>query len=145
MGTANTLCNKCLTYYPEGTEHVCDPTSVPPAALPLASALEPATPPVVAPTAPSAPPATTLAPIAESVSSASSDGSTAAYYEFPADAQELIDLIEHKAMGFNQGNIFKAAYRLGEKDGVSIIYDLNKIIYFANRMKVQAIKMGATS
>ena len=145
MGTANTLCNKCLTYYPEGTEHVCDTnTSVTTEVLPNALVL----PPVVAPTDPSAPPATPVlpvAPIAESVSSDSSDGSTAAYYEFPAYAQELIDLIEHKAMGFNQGNIFKAAYRLGEKDGVSIIYDLNKIIYFANRMKAQAIKMGATS
>ena len=55
------------------------------------------------------------------------------YYELPEWATELGDLIEYRSMNFNIGNIFKAAYRLGEKDGTSIEYDLNKIIYFAER------------
>lgn len=63
-----------------------------------------------------------------------SDGGSTSYYELPEFATELQHLIEHKRMGFAQGNIFKAAYRLGEKDGVSIRYDLNKIIRFANFM-----------
>ncbi len=36
-------------------------------------------------------------------------------------------------MEFGIGNIFKACYRLGEKDGTSARYDLNKIIFFAQR------------
>lgn len=55
------------------------------------------------------------------------------YYVLPKGASELGDLIEYKAMNFNVGNIFKAAYRLGEKDGTTPEYDLNKIIYFAQR------------
>ncbi|WP_457660104.1 hypothetical protein [Sinorhizobium medicae] len=38
-------------------------------------------------------------------------------------------LIEHKRMEFGVGNIFKACYRLGEKDGTSKHFDLNKIIF----------------
>ncbi|WP_179295903.1 hypothetical protein [Mesorhizobium sp. WSM4312] len=44
-----------------------------------------------------------------------------------------MDLIEHKRMGFSIGNIFKACYRLGSKDGTTRAYDLRKIIYFAQR------------
>ena len=51
----------------------------------------------------------------------------------PEGARELGDLIEHKNMNFNVGNIFKAAYRLGDKKGTTRIYDLEKIIWFAER------------
>jgi len=64
-----------------------------------------------------------------------SDGGATDYYQLPAGAKELNDLIEFKGMSFALGNIFKAAYRFGEKDGASRIYDLNKIIFFANRLK----------
>ena len=60
-------------------------------------------------------------------------GGSSSYYELPEDARELGDLIEHKRMNFNVGNIFKAAYRLGDKPGVDELYDLNKIVWFANR------------
>ena len=63
-----------------------------------------------------------------------SDGRSTSYYEIPEDTYEIQDLIEHKGMSFAQGNIFKAAYRLGGKAGSSIEYDLNKIIWFAERM-----------
>lgn len=62
-----------------------------------------------------------------------SDGGSTSYYDFPEGAKTLMDLIEHRNMGFAQGNIFKAAYRLGRKAGVDDRYDLNKIIYFAQR------------
>lgn len=55
------------------------------------------------------------------------------YYAVPSGAVTLNDLVEHKDMNFAIGNIFKACYRLGDKDGVSKEYDLNKIIYYANR------------
>lgn len=64
-----------------------------------------------------------------------SDGGSTSYYELPAGATELNDLIEHKGMSFALGNIFKACYRFGEKDAASRLYDLNKIIYFAERLK----------
>ena len=64
-----------------------------------------------------------------------SDGGSTSYYELPAGATELNDLIEHKGMSFALGNIFKACYRFGEKDAASRMYDLNKIIYFAERLK----------
>ena len=60
-------------------------------------------------------------------------GWSSTYYEIPEGAQELGDLIEHKKMNFNVGNIFKAAYRLGDKEGTSRLYDLNKIKWFVER------------
>ncbi|MGH0328704.1 hypothetical protein [Sinorhizobium meliloti] len=62
-----------------------------------------------------------------------SDGGSSSYYLIPNGARDLLDLIEHKRMEFGIGNIFKACYRLGEKDGTSKRYDLNKIIFFAQR------------
>lgn len=55
------------------------------------------------------------------------------YYRLPKGATEIQDLIEHKKMPFSIGNIFKACYRIGEKPSVSREYDLEKIIWFANR------------
>ena len=55
------------------------------------------------------------------------------YYELPEGAEELQDLIEYKDMNFALGNIFKAVYRLGQKPDNDRHYDLEKIIWFANR------------
>lgn len=66
-----------------------------------------------------------------------SDGGSTSYYQLPSDAKELLDLIEHRKMNFSIGNIFKACYRLGSKEGVDDIYDLNKIIFFAEREKAR--------
>lgn len=63
-----------------------------------------------------------------------SDGKATEYYDFPEGATTLNDIIEYKNMSFARGNIFKAAYRLGEKSGIDDEYDLNKIIYYAERM-----------
>lgn len=63
-----------------------------------------------------------------------SDGGATSYYDFPEGCTTLNDIIEFKKMNFARGNIFKAAYRLDEKDGTDSIYDLKKIIYFANRL-----------
>ncbi|WP_235817675.1 hypothetical protein [Brucella cytisi] len=71
----------------------------------------------------------------DSQGAGSSDGGSTSYYELPPQATELNDLIEHKGMSFALGNIFKACYRFGEKDAASRMYDLNKIIYFAERLK----------
>jgi len=62
-----------------------------------------------------------------------SDGSSTSYYKIPPFANDLIDLIEHKNMNFAVGNIFKACYRLGQKEGNDDAYDIRKIIFFAER------------
>ena len=60
-----------------------------------------------------------------------STGSSTDYYVIPEWCTELRHLIQHKNMNFDVGNIFKAAYRLGEKEGIDHEYDLMKIIFFA--------------
>lgn len=63
-----------------------------------------------------------------------SDGGPSEYYDFPKECTTLNDLIEFKDMSFAQGNIFKATYRLGNKEGISLEYDLKKIKYYVDRM-----------
>lgn len=67
------------------------------------------------------------------ISQGRSDGSSTDYYKIPVGSTDLIDLIEHKNMNFAIGNIFKACYRLGQKEGNDDAYDLRKIIFFAER------------
>lgn len=81
----------------------------------------------------SPPPPATNSPI-------SSDGGATSYYDLPPGAVTLNDLIEHKQMSFARGNIFKACYRLGEKDSATEAYDLRKIIYFAERLLARVSK-----
>jgi len=56
-----------------------------------------------------------------------SDGGSTSYYELPAHATELRHLIAYKSMSFARGDLFKACYRLGEKQGTDTLYDLNKM------------------
>lgn len=59
-----------------------------------------------------------------------SDGTSTDYYTLPEHATELRHLMSHKGMSASRANIFKACYRLGEKEGVDALYDLNKIKFF---------------
>ena len=61
-----------------------------------------------------------------------SDGGSSSYYELPVGATELDDLIVEKDMPWHVANIFKACYRLGEKNDVE--YEINKIKWFASRL-----------
>lgn len=60
----------------------------------------------------------------------SSDGLSTSYYALPAHAKELRHLISYKGMSKSRGDIFKACYRLGEKAGTDVMYDLNKMKFF---------------
>ena len=60
-----------------------------------------------------------------------SDGSTADYYELPKDAKELQDLISHKNMNAQIGEIFRACYRYGEVAHSEMLRDAKKIKYYA--------------
>lgn len=62
-----------------------------------------------------------------------SDGGSSEYYQIPPGAKEIQDLVEHRNMNFAVGNIFKAAYRLGKKAGNDDLYEIRKIIWYANR------------
>ncbi len=59
-----------------------------------------------------------------------SDGLSTSYYKIPDHATELRHLISHKGMSKSRGDIFKACYRLGEKEGTDTLYDLNKMKFF---------------
>ena len=59
-----------------------------------------------------------------------SEGGSTLYYTLPSHATELRHLISHKGMSKSRGDIFKACYRLGEKEGVDVGYDLNKMKFF---------------
>ena len=58
------------------------------------------------------------------------DGSTASYYELPAGAQELQDLISYKNMNAQIGEIFRAAYRYGQSSHSDQLRDAKKIKFY---------------
>lgn len=59
-----------------------------------------------------------------------SDGSTADYYELPAGATELQDLISHRDMNAQLGEIFRAAYRYGMASHSGKLRDAKKIKFY---------------
>ena len=64
-------------------------------------------------------------------SKTTSDGSTAKYYVLPKDANELQDLISHKDMNAQIGEIFRSCYRYGEVSHSAKIRDAKKIKFYA--------------
>lgn len=76
----------------------------------------------------------------ESYNKIKSDGGPSAYYDFPAGAKTLNDLLEHKGdtqwLGdtFHLANVVKAAWRWGDKEGTSKAYDARKLIYSGCRL-----------
>jgi len=70
-----------------------------------------------------------------SVKPVKSDGGSSSYYFLPKWATELRHVISYKGMSFARGNIFKACYRLGEKDGTDIKYDINKMRLFLDDLE----------
>lgn len=69
-----------------------------------------------------------------------SDGGASTYYDFPAGALTLNDLLEYKGdkqwLGdsFHLSNVVKAAWRWGDKEGTSKAYDSRKLIYSGARL-----------
>ena len=73
-----------------------------------------------------APVVATASPPAVSVS----DGSTASYYELPAGATELQDLISFKDMNAQMGEIFRGTYRYGQASHSDRLRDAKKIKFY---------------
>jgi len=65
------------------------------------------------------------------MSNLKSDGSTASYYELPPDAKELQDLISHRDMNAQIGEIFRACYRYGMASHSDKLRDAKKILFYA--------------
>lgn len=53
----------------------------------------------------------------------------------PQHVTELRHLISYFSMSKSRGDVYKACYRLGTKEGVDEQYDLNKIIFFIQDLK----------
>ena len=60
-----------------------------------------------------------------------SDGSTADYYQLPAGATELQDLISHRNMNAQDGEIFRAIYRKGRASHSDELRDARKVLFYA--------------
>lgn len=60
-----------------------------------------------------------------------SNGSTASYYQLPANAKELQDLISHRNMNSQIGEIFRACYRMGRAAHSDELRDARKILFYA--------------
>ena len=59
-----------------------------------------------------------------------SDGSSADYYVFPSRAKELQDLISHKNMNAQIGEIFRSCYRYGQSSHSDELRDAKKIKFY---------------
>lgn len=73
-----------------------------------------------------------------------SDGGSSPYYEILPGEKDAQDIIERKSMNFARGNVFKAAWRMGEKDVASELYDWRKIKWFAEREIARLEKANGT-
>lgn len=65
------------------------------------------------------------------VSTDTSDGSTASYYELPPNATELQDLIIYRNMNAQDGEIFRAIYRKGRASHSGELRDAKKVLFYA--------------
>ena len=59
-----------------------------------------------------------------------SDGSTAAYYQLPEGCAELQDLISHRNMNAQIGEIFRSCYRYGIASHSDQLRDAKKIRFY---------------
>jgi hypothetical protein len=59
-----------------------------------------------------------------------SDGSTASYYQLPPGAAELQDLISHRDMNAQIGEIFRSCYRYGQASHSDKLRDAKKIKFY---------------
>lgn len=59
-----------------------------------------------------------------------SDGSTASYYQLPEGCTELQDLISHRDMNAQIGEIFRSCYRYGQASHSDKLRDAKKIRFY---------------
>lgn len=67
----------------------------------------------------------------EVVSESKSDGLTASYYELPAGCTDLQDLISHRNLNAQDGEMFRAIYRKGRASHSDELRDAKKVLFYA--------------
>lgn len=73
-----------------------------------------------------------------------SDGSTADYYVLPDGATQLQDLISHRNMNAQIGEIFRAGYRYGMASHSDMLRDAKKIRFYAQSEVERLEKLDQT-
>lgn len=81
--------------------------------------------------------------VQEAITLETSDGSTAGYYQLPEAARELQDLISHKNMNAQIGEIFRTSYRYGEVGHSEKLRDAKKMRFYAQAEIDRLEKYGA--
>ena len=74
-----------------------------------------------------------------------SNGSTAGYYQLPAGAAQLQDLISQRDMNAQIGEIFRACYRYGLVEHSDMLRDARKILFYAKAEVERLEKLQAES
>lgn len=74
--------------------------------------------------------------------SATSDGSTASYYQLPDGATELQHLISYRDMNAQDGEIFRAIYRKGRASHSNALRDAKKVLFYAQAEVERLEKYG---
>ena len=74
-----------------------------------------------------------------------SDGSTADYYVLPEGATQLQDLISHRNMNAQIGEIIRACYRYGMASHSDMLRDAKKIRFYAQAEVDRLEKLEAAS
>ena len=70
-------------------------------------------------------------PLPEFNDQGTSDGSSASYYELPEGATQLQDLISHRNLNAQDGEIFRAIYRKGLCSHSSLLREAKKVLFYA--------------
>ena len=70
------------------------------------------------------------------------DGSTASYYELPAGATQLQDLISHRNMNAQLGEVFRTCYRYGLASHSDQLRDAKKIKFYIEAEIARLQKLG---
>ena len=74
-----------------------------------------------------------------------SNGATASYYELPAGAAQLQDLISQRDMNAQIGEIFRACYRYGLVSHSDKLRDARKILFYAQAEVERLEKLAVSS
>ena len=72
-----------------------------------------------------------------------SDGSTASYYQLPPGCTELQDLISHRNLNAQDGEMFRAIYRKGRASHSDELRDARKVLFYA-QAEVKRLEALAT-
>lgn len=74
-----------------------------------------------------------------------SDGSTASYYQLPPGCTELQDLISHRNLNAQDGEMFRAIYRKGRASHSDELRDARKVLFYAQAevKRLEALQMTA--